>query len=102
MIASQPLSFAMRAWPFIALALASAFGAMYCAAEYALAASLTHSKFIVSNPEALDHWRGVAMFYLAGLGVCLTIFIGTCVALRRRRMASMISAATPPSNERWR
>jgi hypothetical protein len=95
MPASHQSSVALRHWPFFALALASAFGAMYCAAEYALAASLTGSKFIVSNPEALDHWRRVATIYLASLGACLTIFVGSCIALRRRRVAAPVRARDP-------
>ena len=60
-MSAQRLSFALRFWRLLALALASGFGAMYCAAKYALAASISGSKYIVSNPGTLDHWRRVAM-----------------------------------------
>jgi hypothetical protein len=95
MPASHQSSVALRHWPFVALALASAPGAMYCAAEYALAASLTGAKVIVADPEALDHWRRVAAISLAGLGACLAIFVGSCLALRRRRVAAPVSARDP-------
>ena len=95
MPASHQTSVALRHWPFFALALASATGAMYCAAQYALAASLTDARVIVSDPEALAHWRRLAAIYLAGLGACVAIFVGSCIALRRRRVAAQVSARDP-------
>jgi hypothetical protein len=43
MPAPNPLAVALRHWPVFALALASAFGAMYCSAEFALGASLAEA-----------------------------------------------------------
>ena len=91
MPASHQFSAALRHWPLIALALASASGALYCAAQYALASSLTGAQVIVSNPEALAHWRRMAALQGAGLVACLSLFVGTCIALRRRRRAALVS-----------
>ena len=91
MPASHQLSAALRHWPFLALALASASGALYCTAQYALATSLTGAQVISSDPEALAHWRRLAALYGAGLVACLTLFAGACIALRRRRRAALVS-----------
>jgi hypothetical protein len=91
MPASHQFSAALRHWPLITLALASASGALYCTAQYALATSLTGSQVIVSDPEALAHWRRMAALYGVGLAACLILFVGSCVALRRRRLAALVS-----------
>jgi hypothetical protein len=91
MPASRQFSAALRHWPFIALALASAYGALYCTAQYALATSLTRAQVIVSDPEALAHWQRMAALWEAGLAACLALFVGSCIALRRRRRASLVS-----------
>jgi hypothetical protein len=91
MPASHPFSAALRHWPFIALALASASGALYCTAQFALATSLTGAQVIVSDPEALAHWRRLAALYGVGLVACLTLFVGSCIALRRRPQAALVS-----------
>ena len=78
--ASPPAS---RRWPFVALAVASALGALFCVAGYAMAGSFT-----VSNPEALVAWRRVATFYLVGTVAFFAIFVGSCYVLwRDRRVA---------------
>lgn len=87
------VSFAvLRSWPLFALALASGIGAMYCSAQYALAASLTDARAVAADPDALAHWRRAAVLSGAGLAACLTLFVGSCVALRRRRWAAPGSA----------
>jgi hypothetical protein len=91
MPASHHFSAPARQWPFFIVALATGFGAMYCAAEYALAASLTRAQMIVSDPQALAHWQRTAALYGAGLVACLTFFIGSCVALRRRRRTALVN-----------
>jgi hypothetical protein len=80
MTVSPSLSALARQWPVVALCFASALGAMYCAAMWALAHSL-----VGSNGDALGQWRPLAMRYLAGLIACLALFIGSCVQLRRHR-----------------
>ena len=71
---------ASRRWPVVALAVASALGALFCVAGYAMAGSFT-----VSNPEALEHWRRVAMIYLVGVLSCVVAFAGSCIFLWRNR-----------------
>jgi hypothetical protein len=73
MTAAPSLSALARQWPVVVLLFGSALGAMYCAAQWALARSL-----VAANVEALGHWRSVAMLSLAGL-------TGSCIWLRRHR-----------------
>jgi hypothetical protein len=77
---SSPLSALARQWPVVALVFGSALGAMYCAAQWALASAL-----VAANAGAPGHWRSVVTSYLAGLIACLTLFAGSCVRLRRCR-----------------
>jgi len=80
MTAAPSLSALARQWPVVVLLFGSALGAMYCAAQWALARSL-----VAANVEALGHWRSVGMLSLAGLIACLTLFTGSCIWLRRHR-----------------
>ena len=92
MLASHDFAAAARRWPFIILALATGFSAMYCAAKYALAASLTRTQVIVCDPQALAHWQRTAALYGVGLVACLTLFVASCIALRRRRQMALVKA----------
>jgi hypothetical protein len=80
MNASPSLSAPARRWPVVALCFASALGAMYCAALWALAYSL-----VGSPTDALGQWGPIAMRYLAGLIACLALFLGSGIWLRRDR-----------------
>ena len=85
MTPSPALSALARQWPVVAVCFASALGAMYCAPQLALARWALAHPAAVATPDALGQWRQAAFLYGGGLAACLTLFLGSCVQLRRHR-----------------
>ena len=69
-----------RRWPFVALAILAAAGVVFSYSGVVMA-----GMFTVSNPERLEHWRGVAYVYLVALALAILALVLVGVALWRRR-----------------